>query len=330
MGWIEVPLPGGYDKVEVTFNKIYGGLLFIHLESVLVYSQSWLGQNTYTITGYTAGQKLRVSEDTGLITGLIIRLSSPPAGCYQCSAGKYCPGSDTGYPGSDGVTYTGEQTACPAHSHTLAAGSTSIADCVCDAGYTAEAETGNCVPCGAGYLKATAGNGGCSACPEHSSSPVASTSLSSCLCDPGYTGPDGGPCQACGGGTFKAGGGSAGCTACPANSDSPPSSDDVSDCVCAAGFEGPEGGPCAMCSADATKSSLNTEQRNLSDPTIAPTQMCHAPLCTCVNGSLNDFNKDSALRIIVSTTPSHTERSEQLYRLVHLRLPHGSDHEESV
>ena len=284
VGWIEVPLPGGYDKVEVTFNKIYGGLLFIHLESVLVYSQSWLGQNTYTITGYTAGQKLRVSEDTGLITGLIIRLSSPPAGCYQCSAGKYCPGSDTGYPGSDGVTYTGEQTACPAHSHTLAAGSTSIADCVCDAGYTAEAETGNCVPCGAGYLKATAGNGGCSACPEHSSSPVASTSLSSCLCDPGYTGPDGGPCQACGGGTFKAGGGSAGCTACPANSDSPPSSDDVSDCVCAAGFEGPGGGPCAMCSADTYKSTGDAACLPCAASSSSPNGSTAAAACLCNAG----------------------------------------------
>ena len=48
-------------------------------------------------------------------------------------------------------------------------------------------------------------------CPPNSDAPSGSVT---CLCNPGYTGPDGGPCQACGAGTYKDSPGSGSCTAC--------------------------------------------------------------------------------------------------------------------
>jgi len=52
-----------------------------------------------------------------------------------------------------------------------------------------------------------------SSCPPNSDAPSGSVT---CLCNPGYTGPDGGTCQACGVGTYKESPGSGACTSCPA------------------------------------------------------------------------------------------------------------------
>ena len=49
------------------------------------------------------------------------------------------------------------------------------------------------------------------ACPSNANAPSGSAT---CLCNQGYTGPDGGPCQACGAGTYKDSPGSGACTAC--------------------------------------------------------------------------------------------------------------------
>ena len=50
-------------------------------------------------------------------------------------------------------------------------------------------------------------------CPENSDTPSGSVT---CLCNPGYTGPDDGTCQACGVGTYKDSPGSRACTSCSA------------------------------------------------------------------------------------------------------------------
>ena len=76
-------------------------------------------------------------------------------------------------------------------------------------GATAEAD---CESCPAGKLS-SAGASSCQSptCPSNSNAPSGSVT---CLCNPGYTGPDGGPCQACGAGTYKDSPGSGSCTAC--------------------------------------------------------------------------------------------------------------------
>jgi uncharacterized iron-regulated membrane protein len=124
--------------------------------------------------------------------------------------------------------------ACPANSNS-AAGS---AECVCDYGYTGSA--GECSACSPGKFKATSGStacaecetgknnpntgsssadacvdcpagsysgdgaASCTDCPSDSSSPAGSVGIQACLCNPGYTGPNGGACVACGAGTYSA------------------------------------------------------------------------------------------------------------------------------
>eukprot|EP00961_Rhodomonas_salina_P261541 3535005-Rhodomonas_salina.1 len=74
-----------------------------------------------------------------------------------------------------------------------------------------------CMDCDAGqYLDMTAGTV-CSTCPSSSSSsPMRSDDVTDCVCNAGYTGPDGGTCEACGVGTAKAVNGSSACVDCEA------------------------------------------------------------------------------------------------------------------
>ena len=91
----------------------------------------------------------------------------------------------------------------------------------------------------------------CESCPTNSISPVLSSSITACVCNAGWNGPDGGTCTQCLGGTYKAGTGNSGCLGCPTNSLSPAGSTTVTACICNAGSRGPAGGPC-QCNAGYT------------------------------------------------------------------------------
>ncbi|KAJ1482869.1 regulator of chromosome condensation 1/beta-lactamase-inhibitor protein II, partial [Baffinella frigidus] len=128
-----------------------------------------------------------------------------------------CPGAcPAGYTGADGATCTACKagaykatqgsancTACPLNKTSLA-GSTELADCKCDAGYTAASDgvpcdaceagkfksavgTAACAPCLAGTYTATAGAGTCAVCPSNTVSTAESNELAGCTCAAGYT-----------------------------------------------------------------------------------------------------------------------------------------------
>lgn len=188
--------------------------------------------------------------------------------CAPCPVGQFCPGSDTGYATTNGSgdTLDGAAQDCPANAHTQEAGADSSADCVCDAGYT-EAAPGaarrllavTCIQCALNQYKPLPGNHLCYACPQHSGSAPASTSVLACECDAAYTGPDGGPCEACAVNTYKNVVGSAACEPCPANTTSPSGTEDSFDCVCTAGHSGVadgDFGPCSSCPPDTYKESV--------------------------------------------------------------------------
>jgi len=125
-----------------------------------------------------------------------------------------------------------------------------------------------CTPCAADTF-ADGHSELCAACPAHSQSPPASDALSDCICNAGYSGPDGGPCLACQAGTYKEGPGNDGCVGCPSGTfstvlagDSPAvcvacpdkswtvvwsGARNVSACQCNPGFTGADGGPCEAC-----------------------------------------------------------------------------------
>ena len=111
------------------------------------------------------------------------------------------------------------------------------------------------------------GSAVCSDCPADSLSPAASTAVTSCQCNKGYTGTNGGTCTACLAGKYKTQGGPgecllcgadkystqvgmfdvAGCSSCPANSQSLEGSNAITKCRCNAGYSGPDGQACAAC-----------------------------------------------------------------------------------
>jgi hypothetical protein len=77
----------------------------------------------------------------------------------------------------------------------------------------------NCYACDPGRYKDHFGDTKCSQCPQRSWTEVSgSTSVTSCVCNAGYVGVNGGQgCTSCAAGTYKSTPGSVGCMSCPAN-----------------------------------------------------------------------------------------------------------------
>ena len=169
------------------------------------------------------------------------------ASCSSCPANAQAlPISTTadscrcnaGYTGLDGEACT----ACAAGSYKDSVGEAACVPCAAGKFLEASAaDTNACVACSAGTYSEMPGASAegmclrcanatysetvgafsastCISCPANSSSPSGSSTAGSCLCNVGYTGPDGGECSACAPGTFKDARGSADCTECAAGS----------------------------------------------------------------------------------------------------------------
>ena len=176
------------------------------------------------------------------------------ASCTLCVAGKF----STGW-GSTGCNMCPALTDAPAGSETLT-------NCTCVAGYTGPPE-GPCVACASGRFKESLGSapcapcaagkysalnassaciscaGGkflartgaatadaCEECAGDSHSQPGSDTATACVCNMGYTGPDGGPCTACAVNTYKDITGSASCSACASDRRCPAASTSADDC----------------------------------------------------------------------------------------------------
>jgi hypothetical protein len=171
----------------------------------------------------------------------------------------------------------GNQSFCVHTRETIAAGASGHADCACVPGFAGlpAAEAVHCQACPADTFTDVHNTSECVPCPAHAShNETRRASVSACLCDPGYTGPDGGPCVACAAGTFKAEPGAAACegcgvneysyaaapacVACHANSSSLPRSPGVDHCLCDPGVY-PSQGTCIMCHAGHFKNATANE-----------------------------------------------------------------------
>lgn len=190
-------------------------------------------------------------------------------------------------------------TECPAHSKSDV-GSDGIEDCLCTAGFQPGESPGTCVECPIATYKINTANEACTACPagtegnattylrtglfacvlcdagkyeesnvckncpDDSHSASQSSQITSCTCNVGYSGQDGGPCSECAKGYFKNKTGNAQCLSCPVAkySDSPaqtscascplktssiPPATSLTSCACIPGYTGPDGGPCTQC-----------------------------------------------------------------------------------
>jgi len=195
--------------------------------------------------------------------------------CTPCSAGSY-----------QDVMAASACASCPANTNSLL-GSDEITDCICEIGYNGADGTqcsacaegkykevngsATCADCAAGSYQNMTAASVCMACPSNTDSPMVSTSLEACICNAGFSGPDGGACSECGVGTYKGTTGSASCLdcnagsylnisagtacfACPSNTDAVRGSVQQTECVCNAGYTGPDGGTCTVCDVGTFKS----------------------------------------------------------------------------
>ena len=122
---------------------------------------------------------------------------------------------------------------------------------------------------------------GCSACPPHSTSPPASTSIAACACAPGFSGVPG-ACVACPAGSFKASAGNASCVACNSNATSLAASTHALNCSCVPGYSGPA---CSVCQAGSFKTGAGpgTCQTCPAD-SISPAASPNGSMCECNAG----------------------------------------------
>ena len=141
--------------------------------------------------------------------------------CALCPGGYYCPEQHT-------------QRLCPAHSDS-AAGSSSLLDCQCIAGFHGGA--GNCSACPVNTF-CEANSAVPAPCPGNSTTfgQATRTNVTACVCLAGFyrdeeAGQD--VCRVCGRDSFCFGDRQ---LACPANSSAPPGADSVQDCICEDGL----------------------------------------------------------------------------------------------
>lgn len=118
---------------------------------------------------------------------------------------------------------------CPANSAALA-GSTSLSDCQCDAGFTGA--NGNCTACEIGYQKLSSGPAPCTACPD------------------GFIGQEDGGCVICPANSYRLS--LTTCESCGPFKESAAGSNTIQSCECVQHYE-PTGDACAPCAAGHVK-----------------------------------------------------------------------------
>ena len=215
--------------------------------------------------------------------------------------------------------------ACPNSTDSLRR-SQNITDCKCNSGYTGP-DGSNCTACAPGKYKsvnvssdcldcdagkysqgvAQSAEAACADCPNHTISNEGSSALSDCICNQGYTGPNGQACTACAGG-WKNTTGSAACVPCPSGtyalyraallpqvcascpraSFSATGSARSSDCFCNQGYTGPGGGPCAACPYGTYKSQVGSATCSICQVICfnsSTHHACTAPACAACLGA---------------------------------------------
>lgn len=151
--------------------------------------------------------------------------------------------TDTCPAGSFSTAGASTCTLCPAGTYSPTTSAISVDECIgCDTGTYSTAlgapDEGACVACEAGTYSTTPRGTDvsvCQECPANSDSVSGSQSQSGCVCDPGYSGPNGGPCVGCDEGVWCLNGES---NECPLYSISPPLSSQISQCLCEPGYYG--------------------------------------------------------------------------------------------
>jgi hypothetical protein len=158
--------------------------------------------------------------------------------CYLCPDGKYSNGNDVCYTCSvnswntQGLIDGSGWHSCNQCRPGWGAPSWHLSCAVCNVGEYSEGQPDNDWSGSSGPTKTR-----CYNCPAGSSTTAtASPSRTSCVCNQGYTGPNGGPCNMCASGKYKEVSGIVACTQCPLLSTSPKGSTSITSCTCNSGY----------------------------------------------------------------------------------------------
>ena len=194
----------------------------------------------YTITG----------ASISLTADLVGQLGMPSNYGFSFSPGVTSVRVDACLPGYYSYDDAQTCTACPAGKYSPTNAAPSIDTCLsCESGkYSATLganSSATCLDCPtATYFPGTAGASlaVCLACPANSSSYPGSKLLQACVCNGGYSGPNGGACSPCNSSVWCLYGQA---NPCPSHSRSNPLSFSLAQCLCSAGYYGDAslGGP---------------------------------------------------------------------------------------
>ena len=155
------------------------------------------------------------------------------AACTSCNPGKYSAHA--------AANASATCVACPRGSYTQTAGMTGCVECS-RGKYGSDATgatngTQHCLPCSILGYQPNTGKTACKACPSNTQTlDTQAMQLEECLCNQGYTGPDGGNCTQCAQDTYKGALGSEPCSSCPEHANSHPGAIEVVDCICKLGY----------------------------------------------------------------------------------------------
>ena len=178
----------------------------------------------------------------------------------------------------------------------------------CDAGYTGP-DGGPCTACAAGKYKASTASTTCTDCRAQSTSPLASTSSSACLCNQGlylvlnqcYGCPNhkygdtigNEACTTCPWNTYSEEVPDiytprTTCTSCPSGSSCEPNCWAIGWCICNVGHYGSSGGPCPACDAGTYKDGIGYDWCNYCAPGYYQDQMGATSCKECQLGYYQD------------------------------------------
>ena len=205
------------------------------------------------------------------------------------------------------ITFTACMEACNDFSDTLVPdGCTAIATgsqptpgkCVaCAAGkYKAHvgAELDACVVCPEDTYQPATGSTSCIACPSNSNSPRGTNKNTSCICNSGYSGPNGGPCIACQPSTYKPTNGSDACTTCPTGkfSSGVAATSSAACSYCLPGQYSTDASAtsnlgCRDCPSGTFQHPLGTQCVTCPPSTTSPERSANFANCTCKSGYID-------------------------------------------
>lgn len=207
-------------------------------------------------------------------------------------------------------------TACPGNSSTAMDNATDLAECLCNPGFFRE--NGVCTECQPGTFKPILSDANCTTCTPNSHSPSNSITNTSCVCNLGYIGPNGGPCEACVAGKYRSGADTSicddckpgkynvvvaatsadACQPCPPNTNSSSGSGSTLDCVCNPGFSSSRADSdtawtCDPCSPGFYSTESNSSECSACGPGTYSTVSTAITAHVCTECPDGQFNVDS-------------------------------------